>query len=241
MITGPIGLVTKNGILGLISMAILFFGGKKGLFKTARGWFLFIFIGYWVVTLGFRGDIPPWYYSPLVPIIIIFLADSLERLPKKLGLVLGVAILISNMGVNGREALNYKSDINLQPWSTWQSTKTAAEWMYQNCGNNFGYFVYTPDMYGYPLRYAMQYVGKSFKNSGSLNSKLETVCLLMGKNVAENPYGRENWLSGDVKIIKKPVLVKDWGNGMRAEKYLLDERERKIGANSNLIIDQTLR
>lgn len=41
------------------------------------------------------------------------------------------------------------------------------------------------------------------KNNNLFNGK--TTCLLIGPNVKENPYGSDNWKSGDIKISSKLI------------------------------------
>lgn len=143
---------------------------------------------------------------------------------------LGLYILSFRVGLI--DSLQYPKQIS-NIWSTWTDVQKAAKMSRELCGNNFGYFVYTPDLYGYELVYPMHYLNP--EKAVTLNTKKEITCLILAPNVKEHPNGRENWISGDIRIYKKPAEIVNLEKGISIQKYTLTPEEQTVAVNPNMV------
>lgn len=217
---------------------LLIFIKKKSL---ATNLFLFFYIGFWLITILFNIKVMSYYYFPFLPILVIIFVSIISKFNKYLFLLLICLAIIPKWSNAIKDNLKYSTDINKQDWSTWNSVKTAANWTLDNCGPNSGYFVYTADLYGYNLRYAMDFQSTKRNIPVVSDTKKKITCLLIGPNVKENPYGSDNWKSGDIKISGKKIDDIEYGNGIKIEKYELTEKDINIKSNPFLIKDTFFR
>lgn len=191
----------------------------------------------WVAMMTFRIGSVDFYYLPLISAMVMMVASLKKYLNKIIyGLLIGL-LLLTNISKAMKDTINYSKDVNFQDQATWQSNYEAAKWLFDHCGNNFGYFVYSSDLYGYSLRYAIDFLKIKTKINANLNKKLPTTCLVMGPNSKENNWSRENWKDSDIKIYKIPTESKLFGNGILMEKYDLTNEEQKVEPNPLLIKD----
>ena len=222
-------ILVKNKVLS----AAIFLGIVWSWWKGKNTWvglYLYFYVGFWVLCIGFRGGVPIWYYSPFLPVLAIVFAMVMEKVRWGRwgwGLIFGMGLWI---GV--KDAVDYRPTSN---WTSWRSMLAVAKTTDELCGESYGYFVYTADLYGYPLRYVMDYTQKQKGGRATLHKKMETTCLIMGPTVKENPNGRANWKSGDIKLFKEPVNRVEMGNGLTVEKYLLTKTEQEVETNPNMI------
>lgn len=220
-----------------ISIVLVFIKKKNLALKL----FLFFYIGFWLMTLFFNGTVMSYYYFPFLPVLVIICISIISKFNKYIFPIIIGVIVVLNWNNAIKDNLKYSSDINKQDWSTWNSAKTAANWTLDNCGANSGYFVYTADLYGYNLRYAMDFQSTKRNITVNPNSKKKVTCLLIGPNVKENPYGSDNWKSGDIKISGKMVDGIEYGNRIKIEKYELEEKDINVEVNPYLIKDTFFR
>lgn len=203
--------------------------------------FLYFYLGFWLISLFFPGTIMGYYYLPFLPMLIIIGVSLIYRLNKYLFIAIILVVLATNWHKAITDNLKYSPDVNYQDWSSWNSVKTAANWALDNCGQSAGYFVYTADLYGYNLRYALDFQAKTRNITILPDQKNTTTCLLLGPNVKEHPYGSDNWKSGDIKISKSPAKSIQYGNGLKVEKYELSLTDLTVAPNPNLIKDTFFR
>jgi hypothetical protein len=213
---------------------LLVFLKKKSL---ALSLFSFFYIGFWVIAFLFRGQILSYYYMPFLPVLVIIIISLISKLNKYVFMAIISYVIILNLNHAMGDNLKYSPDVNLQDSSSWNSVKTAANWALNNCGPGAGYFFYTADLYSYNLRYALDYQATKNNIKLGFDKKNNVTCLLIGPNVSENPYGSENWKSGDIRISGELVDYIEYGNGIKVEKYLLEDKDINISPNPLMIKD----
>ncbi len=196
-----------------------------------------LYIGFWVFSLLFSGNMVWWYFMPFLGIgamLVGYLASKY-----KIWMIIGVLIISLNLVKGIKDSIDYKNDPNKQVETSWLAVKSSVQKMQEMCGSDYGYFVFTADAYGYPYRYAMEYLYP--ENVANLNKKKSTTCLIMGPMVKENPEGWVKWKKYDLKIDGLATSFWQAENGTRVEKYILTPEEQKIEANPNLIKDAFFR
>jgi hypothetical protein len=142
--------------------------------------------------------------------------------------------------------LNYFSQIQYQKsyWlavgkdsSSWQFNLNLAKIIFNDSQNDFGYFIFTPDLLNYSPRYAMSYYQKnfSFNKKSYPFEKKQTTYLIIAPPPDEKPWlNGKWWKENQVGIRKKPVKIFRYDNGYLVEKYILTDEEIKIPADPNL-------
>lgn len=124
--------------------------------------------------------------------------------------------------------------------SSWKFNFQTADKIFKDNTGEFGYYIYTPDQYGYSPKYAFNYAQtKNPQIKAYPFTKKGTTYLLIAAPPKDRLFlNGDWWKKNQVKIDKKPVNVLKYPNGFKVEKYLLDEEETKIESDPNLI--QTL-
>lgn len=204
--------------------------------------FGYFYVGFWLICIFFKGTIWSYYYWPFMPLAIMALM-SLDKILAKwwFYLLIGGVYLINLWG-NLKWLSNQPSFMGNNNGS-WKFHQAVAKEIFERAPAEFGYYVYTPDQYGYSPRYAMQYVGKSLTEKTAFPyTKMPTVYLIMAPDSPNNPYtSAEYWKQEKVKINKIPSLTRRYANGYRIEAYQLTLDEVKIEDDPNLIQDQFFR
>jgi hypothetical protein len=234
---GAVGILTKNNILTGLAWLMVLWLFIKNKSKKIEGFNLLVFfyVGFWVMTIVFRGEIQNYYYIAFLPVLAIVLAGGIVKNKVILGKILLTLIIINGIWIGFLDTKNYSNKVGKQDVSTWKVNEEAAKWVMDRAKGEFGYYIYTPDLYGYGLGYALDFLDKA--NLGKRDEKLEKTFLIMDPNVKENINGRENWKSGEVKIDRKADDQIELENGVRVEEFNLSESEMKVESNPFLIKD----
>jgi len=198
--------------------------------------FLYFYGGFWALTFLFRGVIWDYYYWPFLPLAAIFLSSTFKFVNKKIFYIVLVYILV----INYLYQINMikKSRVEIGPdGGAWQFNLRMAKEIFIDAKKDFGFYIYTPDLFGYPARYTLNYAQSLFKNKRAFPfEKKATTYLLIALPPDDKPYlNGDWWRSNQVKIIKRPEKIFKYKNGFKVEKYLLNEDEIKIQSDPNLL------
>jgi len=209
-----------------------------------RDWFLslaFFYLGYWLLASLYPGTMWIYYYSAFLPIIVLGIASASLVLPQKIFLPLFALLLIPNLYDGLHWSLNVASFSN-QTDLSWQSYRTIANDIYRSLDDSteaFGYYIYTPDLYGYQPRYAMEYLQDGYPDlTAKAFQKADYVFLITAAAPKDKPYlNGDSWKKNDVGISSEPISRTEYASGYVVEKYQLTEEEQQIPSNPNLIQD----
>mgnify|MGYP002713186665 CR=1 FL=1 len=211
---------------------------KKSSYKDWFASIAFLYLGYWVIALVYPGTMWVYYYNSFLPIIVLGIASAAAIVPKKIFLPILFVILSLTLvdGILWSKNLNQfvgKSDLS------WQSYNEMAQDIYNTAQGDFGYYIYTPDLYGYQPKYAMQFMQNRYqaKQSYSFQKKRE-VFLIMASAPKDKPYLNGNsWKENDIAIHTEPLSIKDYPNGFTVEHYILSDEQIAVPSNPLLIQD----
>ncbi|MCR4326594.1 MAG: hypothetical protein NUV52_02990, partial [Candidatus Roizmanbacteria bacterium] len=165
---------------------------------------------------------------------LLLLASLVVHRPR-LAYIVIASVIVVNMFVSIRVLWELKPGSS-NP-SSWLFYKMRAEKIYQHAPADFGYFIFTPDQFGYSERYAMHYMQKKYpQGKGEENIKKTTVYLMIAPPPSDRPFFNHTWWQAErVKITKKPVETWSDGYGFRTERYKLTPEEQQIPSDSTLI------
>ncbi len=198
---------------------------------------IFYFIaGFWILTSFFKGTVWGYYYWPFLPMIVIIFCSSLLSLKKYIFYPLFIYLLISIMTYTYSVMQSYDNFIGKNSGS-WLFNKSLAETIYKQGDKEFGYYIFSPDAYGYSPRYAMNFVGKEHSQIKVLPyKKSEVTYLIIAPGDEENYYAQGDWWRKNrVRIDGKPEKTWTFPNHFRIEKYILNDKQRTIQSDPNII------
>lgn len=211
--------------------------------------FAYFYLGFWGISFFFKGPIWGYYFWPFLPLLVLIFSSFYQFLNKKVFLVLFGLVFAVNLFYGIKDVQEYQYNPLLQNESFWAFNYQMGKTVFADAPADFGYYIFTPDLYGYYPRYAMDFVQKENPGKKAEAFQKRAVTYLL---IAPPPYyGRDpnsewykkntnsdKWKDGDIKISRKPDKVWQFENGFKIEKYLLSEEEIKVPSNPYLI--QTL-
>lgn len=230
-------LANQNTIL-VWFLGVTFFGLL--IYQLVRGHskfislFAYFYFGFGIITLAFRGEVVN-YYWPFLPVMIIVYCYLLVQNLKLSGLFIILVISGLNMFWGINDITNYSNQG--EDFSAWNYNLRMASNVYSDAGQEFGYFIYTPDLFGYGQRYAMEYSGKKFSDvlAVPFEKRAITYLIIANEDPSKKTEGSEKWKSTDVKISSDPQKVYEFKN-YRIEKYYLSKEEIATPANPSLLL-----
>lgn len=253
IVFGNFGEVTAHinwlsGLLVVVFLSIIFLKNKHKRINYSSPYFIFLyyFTGFWVISFFFKGPMWSYYYIPLIPLIVLIFCSFNKILNQRIFYLLFAVLISVNLISNFRDTATYQSNSLDQDVSTWKFNLEIARQVFQDSPSEFGYYIFTPDLYGYSPRYAMNYYQKiqNIKQSYPYSKKTTTYLL-----IAPPPeYGRDpnsiwyqkntnssSWKISDVKISKESDKIINYKNGFKIERYNLSSEEQSIKSNPYLL------
>lgn len=211
---------------------------KKNKIQSTFGLCLLIIFGYWIVTIPFKGTVWGQYYKPLQPLIIFcFTYALLNYFPKKIGRFILITIIALNLMFNIKTGINYWQTTATDDEVHWKFYRKMAQDIFIDSNNQkFGYFIFSPDQYGYQAKYAMRYFSKESDNQSIPYQKQQTTYLIFAPNFTNNPLVDANsWQADKVRIYKEPSHIWTYPAGYSVKRFNLDTNDLMIKADENLI------
>ncbi|RJQ35824.1 hypothetical protein C4559_06340 [Candidatus Microgenomates bacterium] len=203
--------------------------------------FLYFYVGYWLMTVFYKGVMWSYYYWPFLGLIALVAATFGKLIDKKIIYPILIALIVFNLYIgykNGFKPASYFGSDN----SSWRFNESAADLIYRDAPSEFGYYIFTADQYGYPSRYAMNFVQTNYKNKKAFpyEKKAVTYLLIYPSN---NPTISDGWWKNNkVKIDQKPEKVFTFKNSnFRIEKYVLSPEVVNDKSDDTLIHDLIFR
>lgn len=234
--------VLRDGtsILALLSIFLLVWKNSRSSNKHNLAIVILtsIVIGFWIITAPYKGNVWQPYYRPLLPVIVFCVTYFLLKyLPKKVAFILFAGMIGSNLFFAIKGGIHY-----------WQSNPTDDEihWKFysqlskdistNSGGQQIGYYVFTPDQYGYQAKYAMNYFASSNGVQISPYKKQPITYLLFAPTNPNNPWANpEDWRINKVKINRDADQSWSYPNGYSVSRYDLSAEETAIQSDPNLV------
>lgn len=254
MFLGGWGTITQNNIYLTVIILLLLISiiiktiKQKDPKKNTFLLFIYFYLGFWLMTIFFKGPIWNYYYIPFIPLLVLVFVSIKNHISKIIFYPLLILIYIINLQAAIADLSTYNFNPLEQDTSTWQFNKLVAEKVFASSEDEFGYFIFTPDLYGYSPRYALNFYHKKNQNKKVYPYQKRPVTYLI---IAPPPeYGKDPnsiwyqkninskiWKSNDIRITKDPISIVSFKNGFTIEKYHLSDEEIKIEPNPYLIKD----
>lgn len=201
--------------------------------KQILSLFLYFYIGFWTITLLFKGTIWSYYYWPFLPLILMLFSSFHKLLNKYLFIAICVFIFIFNFQLSIKNIINSQRSFGDNP-SSWFFENELAKRIYVNANEDFGYFIFSGDLFGYSERYGLNYNQSFFKSIKAYPYQKKKITYLLVDHT-DNPYvDAVWWKKRQVGITKEPIETWWYKTGFRVEKYILDTEEINSPSDQNL-------
>jgi hypothetical protein len=198
--------------------------------------FFYLYGGFWLITFLFKGTIWGYYYWPfLAPMFMIFYSLK-NMLPQKIFAVLASILLLLN-AYNAWGTIKGQATFTGRDPSSWKFNLQVAKKIYKLAPSEFGYYIFTPDQYGYTPRYAMDFVQTTSNKKAFPYTKKARTYLLVAPAPKDKPYlNGEWWREHQVNIMGNPQKLETIENGFKIFTYDLTPEQLVIPADPNLIM-----
>jgi hypothetical protein len=224
----------------LLAIVLLIFILRKRKGNSSIGYILYLYFGYFLITLFYKGTLWGYYTAPFIPLFCIALALLLQQVRSKIQLgvfmVLVTPLIFTNLeNIAVQNTSYFKNNSGL-----WKFYLSKAQTIYTDAEGEFGWYVYTADQYGYSAKYAMHYVGQRSTKKGYSYEKKKITYLIISPST--NKYTNEtDWKKEKIMITRKPNKIFRFSDGSYVEKYILSVEEQKVPSASDLIMDLMFR
>ena len=202
-----------------------------------------IIFGFWLATSPFKGNVWPQYYRTLLPIIILLATyTAIKFLPKNIYIIALVIIIGSNTFFALKHGVNYLNSTPTSDEVYWKFYRQMANDILTNShGSQFGYYVFSPDQFGYQAKYAIKYFSRAHNANAQPYSKQLLTYLVLAPYWDENKFlSKEYWKNNQVRIERAPNYKWAYYNAAGQESYTvmrlnLTAEETRVPAEPTLL------
>lgn len=224
-----------NRILSLaFVMSIVTLIRKKEANRKLYTVFLFIFLGYFILSLKNRYYLLEQHFRAFIPIVLIFFSSIVISKYRKFFLpLLFVVIIYNEIG-----AINYIVDSKNfigKNEDSWKFLSTIVNEVFSGKEKEFGYFVYSPDKFAYEPKYMMVYGAKNHPEKNAFYfQKKPTTYIVAAPPPLNDPYMTSDfWVANSINIKKNPQKEIVYPNGYKILRFELTPEEIAIPFDKN--------
>ena len=216
----------RNLIATLVFIFFLVIQLKNKKYRQIYLSFLYFFVGFFILTLINKGPVLYFYLIPQFPLVFIMFSSFSSSQYKKIFIAVFAIIYLLNLQTAFTD-LNNSAKTRGVSEASWKFLNQMSQKVFSGSEKKFGYFVYTPDIIGYGLKYALQYQQKINKDKkASFLTKQKVTYIVVAPPAIDNPYLSYTWWKEErIKITKSPVVTYTFPNGYKIEKYVLTDEE----------------
>jgi len=203
-------------------------------------YFLYFYVGYWILTLFYKGTMWGYYTTPFIPLFCMTIAFLFKYIPKKLKTILFVVIIIPLLFINVRNLFIRNDFYFKNSTDLWRSYSQQAKTIYDDAKGDFGWYVYSADQYGYSPKYAMHFIQRSNQNKKGFSFEKKSTTYLIITPSSNKYTNATDWKKDKIYVTRKPDKVFTF-QGSYVEKYRLSEEEQRVPSANDLIRDLIFR
>lgn len=194
-------------------------GTKTNKFITLATMIIF---GFWLVTSPFKGNVWPQYYRTLLPVVILCVTYVIFKyIPKKFWVPIFLVIIGSNSLIALKSGVEYLKSTPTADEIHWKFYRQLNNDILTNSnGESFGYYVFSPDQFGYQAKYAMRYYAQKNSNNVRPYTKQPLTYLIQSPYWDDNKFlSKEYWKNSQVRIEREPNYTWVYRNSEGQESY----------------------
>ncbi len=224
-------------ILAAVVTTVIFFLERSNWTKEkVTAWYvgLYLYVGFFIVSLAHNGWLMEHYYLPLIPLAIILFASVLAVSKNKIIWGVAIAALIVNVSVTYKFMGDARYNINWNKTS-WQVYHNMALDLLTKAKGDYGYFIYAPDVLGYQLKYAFSYTEKRLNISGVRNRKGKVTYVVAEPAPKSEPgLSIDWWIRNKLKISATPFAITRLANDHMLYEYHLSDEQIRVPHDSDI-------
>lgn len=221
-----------NSIIGYaLAFGIYFFISKKQDSKNQDIYksIIYFYIGYFLLSLIQNGWVQYFYWMPLFPFVYLFFSRLLFVIPKKLFYTLVLFVLVVHAFMMMSRFKNVDNVIGIDK-NSWKFQSNMVKDIFDDAdGQEFGFFVRAPDIFGYASKYPFIYWKYRKQNSKPTiyaKKRLTYIVIEPAPKGLEHINNEYNWWKKNkLMIATVGAQLNTYPNGFRIEKFILSEAE----------------
>ena len=199
--------------------------------------FLYLYIGFYVLSLIHKGWLLGHYYLPFLsfPLFLVVLGTKVEKLKYIYILIFWSGILFWSF--NNILYLKDLPDKIGQTENSWKYQYKVAKTVFDDNEQEFGFFIFSPDIFAYQTKAAMNFfMNKNKDKNVKIYEKSKITYLIIAPPPENQPWiNYKGWKKLKVKLEKEPVWRKKIPPaGYEVQKYILSEEDLKIPPDPNI-------
>jgi len=229
-------LVNTFFILLNVGIAYLWAVSKKSGQRTAVLLIYLYVLCFWLITFLFKGTVWNYYYWGLYPLLSIALGSLVLKLDRRVFGIFFAVFMLFMIKHNNFIVHAWQTTFSGKDTSSWIVNEEVAKYVYNDAQQDFGYYVYSTDNFGYSKKYAMSYFGRTgvYKEKGYLCTKKPITYLIYEQTSPGTHTDPVFWKTASVSIKTKPIAVKTIST-IKIEKYQLTPKQVKNPSDPTMI------
>lgn len=222
-------------LLFVVMSVLIYFQVKDNKYKASYLSFIYFYAGFFILSIiNKSGGLLLHYFLPLAPLTLLIFSSFITSRFKKMFAVLFVIVYLINI----HSFRFYVEEANVfigKHEDSWKFLKSMTDRIYEDEEEEFGYFVYSPDSYGYQTKYAMHYAEKTHPQNEKRNQKDRITYLVLAPDPKDNPFINSPWwIENKFHITKKPIKEIKFENGFKIQKYKFSDEEINIAPEKDI-------
>jgi len=171
---------------------------------------------------------------PFFPLVFLIFASFITSKYKVLFITVFAICYLINFNTAITDIKTSASFIG-KDQTSWKFLNNMANTLFSVKDNNFGYFVYTPDVIAYAPKYALFYEQKLHPNvNATYLDKKPVTYMVIAPQAVDNPYiSYKWWKENTINLKLAPNSVINFPNGYTIEKYNLTKEEIALPYDRN--------
>lgn len=189
--------------------------------------FLYFNFGYYILTLLHGGYLIKFWWLPMSILPIMMIATIQKYFVKPVYIAL-LIIFMSIATFQNVQFITLSDTQRATDFHSWQFHYTLAQQALQKAPQEFGYFIYAPDIYGYQDKYAFLYANRQLNKKGvAFEKRLITYVFSEPPPKDFTGHDIDWWVSEKLQIKTKPLETRTLLKGYEVRSYLLSESDLK--------------
>lgn len=207
---------------------------KNNKYKKIYLTFLYFYLGFFILSLGNAGGLLYFYFFPIFPLVFLIFSSFVTCRYSKFFIVVFFVIFTLNMQ-NGVSDMKAATESFGKDKESWLFLKNASSLVFKGEEQEFGYFVYSPDVIAYRSKYALTYQEKLSSKKAYYFQKKPITYLFITPPISTDPYKKDEWWRVNLlHIDREPDSTVNFPNGYKIEKYLLSPQEISVPVEPNI-------
>lgn len=191
---------------------------------------LYFFVGFFLISLISPYFLLPHHFIAFIPVAFLLFTSIMFVGWGRLLIPLFVFVIIFNE-IQGVLFIKNSYGFIGKSENSWKFYNNMSRQIFNNSGGEFGYFVFSPDRFAYPGKYAMYYESRKHpKQIGLYNKKMPNTYLIMAPPGGDIKYHLNGpfWKNNTLQIKKTADETTQFDNGYVFERLKLTEEELNV-------------